>query len=85
MLFYAHSKETGELQTVDEHLKAVGELSAMYSKEFGAEQLGYICEMLHDVGKHSIEFQSRLLKNGRKVDHSTAGALEIEKSLGKLF
>jgi CRISPR-associated endonuclease/helicase Cas3/CRISPR-associated endonuclease Cas3-HD len=85
VIYYAHSKETGELQTVDEHLKAVGKLSAMYSKEFGAEQMGYLCGMLHDMGKYSIEFQNRLLRNARKVDHSTAGALEVEKLLGKLF
>lgn len=85
MIYYAHSKENGELQTVEEHLKSVGKLSAMYSKEFGAEQMGYLCGMVHDIGKYSIEFQNRLLRNGRKVDHSTAGMLEIEKLVGKIF
>ena len=84
-MYYAHSKEQEQYQTVDEHLKNVGELSAGYSKEFGAEQLGYICGMLHDVGKYSVEFQDRLLRGGEKVDHSTAGALVAEKLLGKNF
>ena len=56
--------EDGQYQTVEGHLKNVGELSARYSKEFGAQQFGYICGMLHDVGKYSIEFQNRLLKGG---------------------
>lgn len=77
-MYYAHSKESGELQTLEEHLEAVSELSAMYSKEFGSEQMGYLCGMLHDIGKCSVEFQNRLLRNGRKVDHATAGALEAE-------
>lgn len=85
MIYYAHSNEAGKYQTVDEHLKNVGELSSIYSREFGAEQMGYICGMLHDVGKYSIEFQDRLFKNGKKVDHSTAGAIKVEKLLGKAF
>ncbi|MGH4140736.1 CRISPR-associated helicase Cas3' [Clostridium sp.] len=84
-MYYAHSNEEGQYQTVEEHLKNVGELSAMFSKEFGAEHLGFICGILHDVGKNSIEFQNRLLKGGEKVDHSTAGALVVEKLLGKTF
>lgn len=85
MLYYAHSNENGEYQTVEEHLKNVGFLSSIYSKEFGAEQLGYLCGILHDVGKFSIEFQDRLLRGGEKVDHSTAGAIEARKILGKAF
>lgn len=53
MLYFAHSNEDGKLQTVEEHLKNVGALSAAYSKEFGAELMGYLCGMLHDVGKYS--------------------------------
>lgn len=85
MIYYAHLNENGQYQTVDEHLKNVGLLSSNFSKEFGAEQLGYLCGILHDVGKCSKEFQDRLLRNGRKVDHSTAGALEAEKLLGRAF
>jgi CRISPR-associated helicase Cas3/CRISPR-associated endonuclease Cas3-HD len=85
MVYYAHSNEEGQYQTIEEHLKNVSELSAKYSKEFGAENLGYICGVLHDVGKCSVEFQNRLLKGGEKVDHSTAGALVVEELLGKIF
>lgn len=45
-----------------------------YPERCGAEELGYMAVILHDVGKYSDEFQARLEgKNGR-VDHSTAGA-----------
>lgn len=85
MVYYAHSNDKSELQTVEEHLKNVGQISAKFSKEFGAEQIGYVCGMLHDIGKCSIEFQDRLLREGPKVDHATAGSREIEKLLGKVF
>lgn len=83
--YYAHSNGKGELQTLDEHLKNVSHLASQYSSVFDAEQMGYLCGMLHDIGKYSTEFQDRLLKCGKKVDHSTAGALEAEKLLGKTF
>jgi len=85
MKFYAHSNEKGQLQTLEEHLENVAKLSSDFSKKFGAQQLGYIVGVMHDIGKYSIEFQQRLLKNGKKVDHSTAGAIEVEKLLGKIF
>lgn len=85
MLYYAHMKENCEFQTVDEHLKNVAELTSLYSKEIDAQQIGYICGILHDIGKYSIEFQNRLLRNGEKVDHSTAGALEAKKLCGEAF
>lgn len=85
MIYYAHSNGNGQYQTVEEHLKNVGILSAAYSKEFGVEHLGYVCGMLHDVGKYSMEFQDRLLNGSERVDHSTAGAIEVEQLLGRAF
>ena len=43
MLYYAHTNENDEIQTVKEHLRNVGELTAIYSKKFGAEGIGYVC------------------------------------------
>lgn len=85
IMYYAHLNENGELQTVDEHLKNVAELTSMYSSKFGAKQLGYLCGIMHDVGKYSNEFKDRLLKGAPRVDHSTAGALEIRKVLIDYF
>ncbi|MDI6619005.1 MAG: CRISPR-associated endonuclease Cas3'' [Clostridiales bacterium] len=85
MEYYAHSNEKGEYQTVREHLHNVGRFASMYSGGFGAGEFGYLCGILHDIGKNSDEFQNRLLKNGPKVDHSTAGAIEAKKLLGKAF
>ncbi len=40
---------------------------------FGAEELGRLAGLSHDLGKYSMEFQRRLA-GGPKVDHATAGA-----------
>ena len=40
-------------------------------------------KLLHDVGKFSNEFQDRILRNGPKVDHSTAGAWLLVIRSGK--
>lgn len=82
---YAHIDENGKYQTVKEHIENVAKLSGEFAKDFGAENTAYVCGMLHDIGKCSREFQDRLLNNGPKVDHSTAGAIEVEKLYGKLF
>ena len=82
---YAHIDESGNYQTVSEHLENVAKLSGQFAKDFGAEKTAYICGILHDVGKCSREFQDRLLNNGPKVDHSTAGAIEAGKLYGELF
>lgn len=84
-MYYAHVNEKGEKQTVQEHLMKVGDKAKEFGKKFGAEQIAYLSGVLHDIGKCGTEFQRRLLENGEKVDHSTAGALEVEKLLGKAF
>jgi len=84
-LNYAHIDENGKFQTVIDHLENVAKLSSEFAKDFGAEKTAYVCGMLHDVGKCSREFQDRLLNNGPKVDHSTAGAIEVGNLYGKLF
>ncbi len=75
--YIAHrSEETGQTQTVYEHLAATARLAAEFAAPFGGRELGYRCGLLHDIGKYSAEFQKRILENGDKVNHSTAGAKE---------
>lgn len=78
--FYAHRRENGELQTVLAHLLGTAEKAKGFAAVFDAQEAGYLCGILHDIGKYSAEFQNRLLKNGKKVDHSTAGAKVAWKS-----
>jgi CRISPR-associated helicase Cas3/CRISPR-associated endonuclease Cas3-HD len=88
MPYYAHTKEDPETknilpkeywQLLKDHLKAVESLARERAAKFGAEELGSILGLAHDLGKYSLEFQNRLEGIYGKVDHSTAGAKEIYK------
>lgn len=77
-MHYAHIREDGTKQTVQEHLTGTAERCASFAAAFGEKQRGKLLGYAHDIGKTSQEFQKRLL-GGPKVDHATAGALECAK------
>lgn len=73
--YVAHVSEDGaRYEAVCDHLREVAEMAADFARPFAAEEWAYAAGMAHDIGKYSKEFQRRILENGRKVDHSTAGA-----------
>lgn len=78
-MFYAHKREDGSRQTVEEHLNGTASRCAAFAAQFGEEKRGKLLGYSHDIGKYSEEFQNRLL-GGKKVDHATAGALECAKA-----
>ena len=61
-------------QSMSEHAKQVALLVKGFAGKFGAASLGEVAGLLHDVGKYSNEFQSKLRGANSRVDHSTAGA-----------
>ena len=80
--WYAHSAtdlSESQWQTLESHLKDVGELAADKASHFNAQELARIAGLLHDLGKYTEEFQQRLRGSKVKVDHSTHGALEVLK------
>ena len=80
MDYIAHAIEGTEIeQKLIDHLQNTAKLSAEFAKEFNAEDWGYICGLLHDIGKYSDAFQKRIRNEGPRVDHSTAGAKEAYK------
>ena len=77
--FVAHVSEDGKrYESVEEHLKAVSEMAARFAEPFGASSWARAAGLAHDAGKYSYAFQRRILRNGPKVDHSTAGAFELK-------
>lgn len=83
-MIVAHKSEDGRLQSIEDHAKGVAELASGFAEVFGYQSLGYAAGIFHDIGKKTEGFQRRILNNGPKVEHSSAGAL-IMKDTGHLF
>ena len=80
MKYLAHVREEDKAeQPLIDHLLQTAEISSKFAKEFDNEEYGYLCGLIHDLGKYSDAFQRRI-RGGKKCDHSTAGAREIFKS-----
>lgn len=75
MAYLAHIAEDHRQQTVLQHLEGTAELCGRFAAPFGAEELGRLTGLAHDIGKYSDAFQRRL-QGGSRVDHATAGAYE---------
>lgn len=85
MAYYAHTtdnKDKSDWQLLIDHLLNVAKYSENFANTFGAGRMAYTAGMVHDLGKYSKEFQERLEGKKHKVDHSTAGAKELEKKYG---
>lgn len=87
MKYYAHSSENKEhpWQLISEHLLNTAKIAQKNASKFNSDQFGYICGLLHDLGKYSNEFQQKLLGTSVAVDHSTAGAKEALGIYGERF
>ncbi len=78
----AHISEDGErYESVAVHLNNVAAMAASFAESFGASGWAYVAGIAHDIGKYSNEFQDRILHDGPKVDHSTAGAIVLDSEL----
>jgi CRISPR-associated endonuclease/helicase Cas3 len=78
-MYFAHSKPDipeSEWQPLKEHLLKTADLAEKLGGDAGISSLARSAAMLHDIGKYSQSFQSRLKGANHTVDHSTAGARE---------
>lgn len=79
-MFYAHSgfaEDQSDWQTLANHLRATATLAGELGKPLGLERIAYLAGLYHDLGKYSLPFQRRLTGADIRVDHSTAGAVEM--------
>lgn len=91
---YAHSRSgssTSDWQTLQDHCKAVADLSESFADSFASGIYGRLVGELHDVGKARSAFQSYLKRcngiedseaDGGNHSHSGAGACWLEKNCG---
>lgn len=82
MEYIAHfNEETKAVQSVKEHNENV----AAMCKESAIAELKEMCfaiGLLHDIGKYGLDFQKRINGENIRVDHSTAGAVVMQKQYG---
>jgi CRISPR-associated endonuclease/helicase Cas3 len=77
-------KSDGTEQTVEEHLEETAALAKTFVHRFGNGNAAWLCGLFHDIGKYSEAFQKRIYgESSRMVDHSTAGAKELNHRYGK--
>ena len=84
----AHVSEDGRRESVATHLREVADMAGRFADETGLPGLSTYARAAgayHDLGKYSNAFQERILRNGPRVDHSTAGAYELFSKGGWLL
>lgn len=83
----AHVKENGtQIHRLKEHLEGTAKLAEKFAGIFGLQKLADILGKVHDYGKASQEFQSKIdpeLHVNLQVDHSTAGAQFLVQKYGQ--
>lgn len=89
--FYAHSTnnpDQSDWQSLADHLAGTGRLAAANAQAFCASTVALAAGLLHDLGKYTRQFQSRLKGEFPKMDHATWGArVAIERygAIGQLL
>lgn len=77
--YLAHiSEDRRRTQTLQEHLIKTAETARQFASAFGHGDWGYVCGLAHDIGKYSEDFQKRIRGSEKRVDHATAGAVELK-------
>ena len=79
---YAHidNKDRGKKQSLYSHLLNTGLEGKKLGKKVDMENICFLTGLLHDIGKASLDFQEKIIKNSNKmVDHSSLGGLFVFK------
>jgi CRISPR-associated endonuclease/helicase Cas3 len=89
----AHTAPDGRVHRLEEHLRAVGRLAGQFASKWDARSWGELAGLWHDLGKYSMDFQAyirgeggaeaHIEGGGRRVDHSSAGALHAVSRFGQ--
>ena len=96
--YIAHvRKADGQPQSLQTHLIETAEIAKLLAAKLDLDQAGELLGLMHDFGKYSQDFQEYIksvtginpdaddyvLPNGKKIDHSTAGAQWVYCELRK--
>lgn len=75
---FEHAADS-ELQSVKEHLEGTAKIASDFSIPL-LKNIMYDSGLMHDIGKYQKTFQERIRGAAIRVDHSTCGAIEAEKT-----
>ena len=96
--YIAHvRKADGQLQSLQAHLVETAAIAKLLAAKLNLDQAGELLGLMHDFGKYSQDFQEYIksvtginpdaddyvLPNGKKIDHSIAGAQWVYRELRK--
>ena len=96
--YIAHvRKADGQPQSLQTHLTETADIAKLLAAKLDLDQAGELLGLMHDFGKYSQDFQEYIksvtginpdaddyvLPNGKKIDHSTAGAQWVYRELRK--
>lgn len=98
--FIAHVKQSdGTQQTLATHLTETAAIAKILASKLDLAPFGELLGLMHDFGKYSHDFQAYIramtgidadidndyeLPNGKKIDHSTAGAQWVYQNYAHL-
>ena len=84
-MYYAHSNGSNldDWQLLIDHLKNVANIASDLGKDINLSSQARTIGLYHDVGKYSEAFQKRLHGSSTRVDHATAGAIELKNLMNK--
>ncbi|OPH38635.1 CRISPR-associated helicase/endonuclease Cas3 [Moraxella equi] len=89
-------KSDNQIQTLDEHLMETADIAKTLASKLDLPMAGELLGLMHDFGKYSNDFQDYIramtgvdadvdndyvLPNGKKIDHSSAGAQWVYRKL----
>ena len=96
--YIAHIRKSDQKpQSLQTHLTETAEIAKLLAAKLDLDQAGELLGLMHDFGKYSQDFQEYIksvtginpdaddyvLPNGKKIDHSTAGAQWVYRELRK--
>lgn len=85
---YAHidRDKIEKKQTLYTHLLKTGLEAKKIGEKVDMGNISFLTGLLHDIGKASLDFQDKIIKNSnKKVDHSSLGGLFVVKIYKSVF
>ena len=84
-MYYAHSNGSNldDWQLLIDHLQNVANIASDLGKDTNLSSQARTIGLYHDIGKYSEAFQKRLHGSSKRVDHATAGAIELKNLMNE--